>query len=79
VRYGSWWAAQWGRERLELGVHVEPRRRVTNTGVRYGPYLDLHLPGVTVSVGVNPIYAGELQLRSSLSRGGVRGDGNEGG
>jgi len=79
MRFGSWWAVQPGRERLlELGVHVEPRRRRTNKGVRYGPYLDLHLPGVCMSVGRNPIYAGEADLKASTSRGGVSGDADAG-
>lgn len=74
MRYGSWWAVQWGWDRVSsLGIHVEFRARVTNEGVRYGPYLDLHVPGAVISVGVNPIYAGELDLIQSYSRGGLRG------
>jgi hypothetical protein len=69
--HGAWWALQWGIDRLEFGVHIEPRRRITNAGVAFGPYLDVHFPFVTVSVGRSPIHAGELDLRSSLSRGGL--------
>jgi hypothetical protein len=72
VRFGSWWALQWGRDRLlEFGLHVETRQRLTNTGVRFGPYIDLHLPFVTVSLGRNPIHAGELELLRSTARGGI--------
>lgn len=74
MRFGRWWAVQWGRSRLEVGVHLEPRRRVTNSGVRFGPYVDVHLPFVTVSAGRNPIYAGDADLHSSTSRGGMNGD-----
>lgn len=73
MRWGRWWAIQWGWGRLlELGVHVEPRRCRNNAGLSFGPYIDLHLPGVTVSIGNRPIYAGELDLLRSTSRGGLR-------
>lgn len=73
--WGSWWAIQWDPARaFELGIHLDPRRRRTNEGIPYGPYLDIHLPGVTISVGRNPIYAGELDLVRSLSRGGLNAD-----
>lgn len=70
MRYGSWWAVQ-RNHGLSLGVHLELRRRRTNDGTRYGPYLDLHVVQWVVSVGVNPIYAGALDLRTSYSRGGI--------
>ena len=71
IKHGAWWAVLAGRERLELGVHVEPRSRRTNEGVRFGPYLDAHLPFVTVSVGRNPVHAGAIDLLSPTSRGGI--------
>jgi len=75
MRYGRFWAVQYGRERLlEIGMHFEPRGRSTNSGIRFGPYLDLHLPGVTISLGRNPIYAGEIELRNSASPGGIDAD-----
>lgn len=73
LRYGSWWAVQWSTDSLGLGIHVEPRIRRTNAGVRYGPYVDLHLPMLVISFGRNPIYAGEVDVVQSYSRGGVRG------
>jgi len=70
VRYGSWWAVQ-RNGGLSLGVHLEPFAHRTNDGVRYGPYLDLHLIQWVVSIGVNPIYAGDAHLHASYSRGGL--------
>lgn len=70
-KYGSWWAIQYGLERIEIGVHVEPFTKVTNSGVKYGPYIDIHLPFVTLSFGRNPIYAGELHLKTAIHRGGL--------
>lgn len=81
MRYGSWWAVQWGSDRLlELGVHIEWRWWLrTNDGTRYGPYVDLHLPGAVLSVGINPIYAGETHLKASYSRGGLNANHDQGG
>jgi hypothetical protein len=60
---------------VSLGVHVDSRRRRTGTeGLRYGPYVDLHLGRVVVSVGVNPIFAGDLDLLIPSARGGLSGD-----
>jgi len=73
LRYGSWWMVQasfsgW----LSLGVHVDVRRRHTNSGLRYGPYIDLHLGCVILSFGVNPAYSGEIEAACSVGRGGLR-------
>lgn len=70
MRYGRWWAVQ-RHAGLSLGVHLELRARRTNAGTRYGPYVDLHVGPFVVSVGVNPIHAGELDLLTSFSRGGL--------
>jgi hypothetical protein len=74
MRWGRWWAVQWARSigPLNLGLHVELRRRPLNGGGTYGPYVDLHLPFCVCSVGNNPIYAGEVELVRSYSRGGLR-------
>lgn len=72
--YGPWWAVQ--PNGLSLGLHLELKRRRTNSGIHFGPYIDLHLPGAVFSVGRNPIYAGELDLIRSYSRGGKRADGH---
>lgn len=62
---------------LSFGVHVEVRWWMhTNSGIPYGPYADIHLPCLIVSVGRNPIYSGEFELLTSYSRGGVSGNSN---
>lgn len=77
LRHGRWWAFQSGSciGPVNLGVHADFRSRVrARDGMRYGPYLDVHLPFCVVSLGRNPAYAGELDLLASFSRGGLRGD-----
>lgn len=60
---------------VSLGVHVDFRRRVNAVnGERFGPYVDLHLGVLILSVGVNPLYSGELDSTVSVSRGGERAD-----
>lgn len=77
IRYGRWWAVQWVLDGwLSLGVHVDLKTRVTNDDTRYGPYMDLHLGCVIVSVGRNPAYSGELERALGISRGGVTGGGS---
>lgn len=75
MRWGSWWALQ-RNQGLSLGVHVEPKARVTNAGIRFGPYVDFHFLVWVLSLGRNPIYAGELHLKASYSRGGLSADSN---
>jgi hypothetical protein len=81
MRWGRWWAIQAAGSigPVNLGIHGELRVRSTNAGTRYGPYLDVHLPFCVVSVGRNPIYAGEIDLLQSYSRGGLRADDDSGG
>lgn len=75
MRYGSWWAVQRHDSPINFGLHGEWRWWLrTNSGVRYGPYLDVHLPWLVLSVGRNPIYAGEVDLLKSYARGGLNGD-----
>lgn len=72
MRYGSWWAVQWSTDWFfSLGIHINIKRRITNGGVRFGPYVDLHLICAVISLGVNPIYAGEEHLKTSVGRGGI--------
>ncbi len=72
IRYGAWWAIQWRLDGcLSLGVHVEPISRPHSVVGRFGPYLDLHLLVLTVSVGRNPAYSGDLERALSISRGGL--------
>lgn len=44
---------------MSAGVHLDPCRRVSDTGP-YGPYLDLHLGPVVVSLGYYPARASGL-------------------
>ena len=74
--YGSWWAIQWQWNGwLSLGIHVDWRCRRRADGRRYGPYADLHLACIILSVGRWPIYSGDLDQACSVSRGGLCGDG----
>lgn len=49
------------------GIHLELRHRHRGDGLTYGPYVDLHLGLVVVSLGLNPIYAGEIDLKTSVA------------
>lgn len=75
MRWGKWWAIQQNGG-ISFGIHLEWKSRMTNGGVRFGPYMDLHFLCWVFSVGVNPIYAGELHLKASYSRGGLSADSN---
>lgn len=60
---------------LSFGVHLDFRYR-ENEQRSYGPYIDLHMGLLILSLGYHPVYSGELDLRSSVSRGGLNGDSN---
>jgi hypothetical protein len=67
IRHGRWWMLQWSINGwLSLGIHVDFRKRST-----YGPYVDLHLGWVIVSVGRNPVMTNSLEMKTSTCRGGV--------
>lgn len=68
--WGSWWAIQ-RNAGFSLGLHLDWQSRVCGSGVPFGPYLDLHIGPFVLSVGRNPIYAGEIDLLQSFSRGGL--------
>ena len=66
--YGTWWMvtfawAGW----LSLGLHIDFCHHRRTPGKAYGPYIDLHLGVVVVSLGYRPIYAGEVELRSPFA------------
>jgi hypothetical protein len=69
-RWGSWWAIQ-STPGLSFGVHIDIRCRLAINDVRYGPYIDLHVFRWIVSLGVNPIYSGEIDLLQSWAHGGI--------
>lgn len=75
MRWGRWWAVQ-RNGGFSLGLHIEFQKHNTNSGIPYGPYVDIHLAQWVLSFGRNPIYAGELHLKASYSRGGISGYSN---
>ena len=72
--YGPWWMIQWAVDGwCSLGIHIDFRTRTSSTtGLKYGPYIDLHLLFFIVSLGRNPVHSGEIDLHNSVSRGGMR-------
>lgn len=68
--YGRFWQVQivldWW---LSFGVHVDLRHRRGDHHT-FGPYVDLFLGVVTISLGWQPVYAGDLERALSISRGG---------
>jgi hypothetical protein len=80
VRYGLLWMLQWQLAGwVSLGIHLElATRRASGgpfEGLSYGPYLDLHLGVVIVSVGWRPFLSGEVWTLSGAARGGVNAEG----
>lgn len=72
IRYGRWWAVQWVLDGwFSLGVHIDLRHRRDSQGRSFGPYLDLHLGVVVVSIGWQPTLSGDLERALSISRGGL--------
>ena len=72
VRYGRWWMVQWVLDGwFSLGIHVDLKHRQRGDGVTFGPYIDLHLGVVILSLGWQPCYSTELEKCLSVSRGGV--------
>lgn len=71
--WGRWWSVVYSADRtFSLGVHIEPRRHPRGEEpYHYGPYLDAHLPMLTISVGNQPIYVSSLQAQRAYARGGL--------
>lgn len=72
-RWYAWWGPEWAIQidfarPFAFGFHVEPRTQRTAEGVTFGPYADLHLPFVVLSVGRNPIHAGDLDRALSYAK-----------
>lgn len=60
VRHGAWWMVQWSLDgTLSLGVHIDPLRRQSADG-QYGPYADLHVGPLVISIGYHPARASGL-------------------
>ena len=71
-RYGDWWMVQvvWDGW-VSLGIHVDFKHRTDSFGHSFGPYVDLHLGIVIVSLGWHPAFSTDLERVSSVSRGGA--------
>lgn len=64
IAWGSWWMVQWNFDwTFSLGLHIDPNRRSD-----YGPYLDLHLIAVAISVGRDPGRANNHSLMRPRAR-----------
>lgn len=56
---------------LSFGLHLDFKaRRTGRGGIRYAPYVDLHLGVLTLSLGLRPHLSGEYDLLWGGSRGG---------
>jgi hypothetical protein len=67
-RYGDWWMVQWELDGwISLGIHIDFRHHRGINGHTYGPYVDLHLGVLILSLGRHPVYAGELDLKTSVA------------
>ena len=69
VRHGRWWMLQYMLDMtLSLGIHIDPRHHPRADCGPYGPYVDLHILCLVVSLGFNPARANALHL---LQQGGI--------
>lgn len=67
LRAGRWYMIQWTLDgTVSLGVHVDPLRRSGDHGP-FGPYVDVHLGPVVVSVGNHPDRAGDYAKLASTA------------
>jgi len=59
IIYGSWWMIQWCFDGwVSFGIHIDfKKRRTGKSGIRYSPYMDVHLLFFIFSVGVNPYFS----------------------
>jgi len=75
IRYGELWMLQWQLNGwLSLGIHLDFKRRSVSggrfQGLSYGPYFDLHLGVLILSLGWRPYLSGGLMNESGIARGG---------
>jgi len=54
---------------LSLGIHLDVRHRRDNFGNTFGPYMDLHLGVLILSLGWHPCFSTDLERVISVSRG----------
>jgi hypothetical protein len=59
IRHGKWWMVQWHFGGwISFGIHIDPiKRRTGRSGIRYGPYMDVHILWMILSIGFNPYYS----------------------
>jgi hypothetical protein len=59
MKWSRWWMIQWDFSGwVSFGIHIDFRRRThARTGIKYGPYVDIHLPGVILSFGPDCYWA----------------------
>lgn len=71
LRWGPWWAVLLHRDgTFSFGIHIDPVRR--ERGIEpftYGPYVDIHLPMLCVSIGHNPVYCSSLESQRNYAKG----------
>jgi hypothetical protein len=66
VWFGRFWMVQFALDgTISFGLHIDPIRRHTDRG-GFGPYLDLHLGPVIVSLGNHPSRAADDRWLSSV-------------
>ena len=75
-RFGTWWMVQivfdgW----ISLGIHIDFKHRRDVWGNTYGPYMDLHLGKMILSIGWHPYLSSDLERSATYSRGGPAIDG----
>ena len=64
--HGRFWMVQYALDgTISLGLHIDPIRRPTGGG-HYGPYVDLHLGPLVVSLGNHPARAGDIRWLTSV-------------
>lgn len=57
---------------FSLGIHLDlRRRRNAEQQIDFGPYVDLHLGCVIISLGYNPAVSGRLHSSINCGRGGI--------
>lgn len=72
------WMVQWSFDGwVSLGIHIDLKRRVNSeTGQRYGPYVDIHFIFFIFSIGYRPFYSNPI-AGDLIGRGGIVCYGND--
>ena len=59
---------------LSFGIHLDFKHRHDVFGHSFGPYMDLHLGVLILSLGWHPYLSSDLERVSSVARGGTYPD-----